>query len=44
MSAYLRREDGKRTLSESFASEEIAMAIEGKVASYLLDRSREASW
>ena len=41
---YLRRADGKLALSESFASEETAMAIEGKVASYLLRRSGEASW
>jgi len=41
---YLRREDGKLALAESFASEETAMAIEGKVASYLLRRSGEASW
>ena len=41
---YLRRDDGKLALSESFASEETAMAIEGKVVSYLLRRSGEASW
>ena len=41
---YLRRDDGKLALSETFASEETAMAIEGKVASYLRRRSGEASW
>jgi glycerol-3-phosphate O-acyltransferase len=41
---YLRRLEGKLGLAESFADEDAAQAIEGKVASYLLRRSGESGW
>jgi glycerol-3-phosphate O-acyltransferase len=41
---YLKRQEGKLALAESFASEEAASTIEAKVASYLLRRSGEGSW
>ena len=41
---YLRRDGGKIALAESFASEEAATAIEGKIASYLLRRTAKANW
>jgi glycerol-3-phosphate O-acyltransferase len=41
---YLKRQDGKLALAESFASEETAPTVEARVASYLLRRSGEGSW
>lgn len=41
---YLTRQDGKLALAESFASEEGAAAIEGRVAGYLLRRAGEGSF
>jgi glycerol-3-phosphate O-acyltransferase len=41
---YLRREEGKLALSESFAGEEAAGTIEARVAGYLLRRAGEGSW
>lgn len=41
---YLRRVEGKLALAESFAAEDAAATIEGKVAGYLLRRSADASW
>jgi glycerol-3-phosphate O-acyltransferase len=41
---YLKRQEGKLALAESFASEEAAETIEARVASYLVRRSGEASW
>ena len=41
---YLRRDEGKLALAESFASEEGAATIEARVAGYLLRRSGEAAY
>lgn len=41
---YLRRDEGKLALAESFASEEGAATIEARVAGYLLRRSGDAAY
>jgi glycerol-3-phosphate O-acyltransferase len=41
---YLTRQDGKLALSESFASEEGAATIEGRVSGYLLRRAGEGTF
>jgi glycerol-3-phosphate O-acyltransferase len=41
---YLRRSDGKLALSEAFAGEGAAQAIEASVAGYLLRRAGDGRW
>ncbi|EYF05958.1 1-acyl-sn-glycerol-3-phosphate acyltransferase [Chondromyces apiculatus] len=41
---YLRREEGKLVLAESFASEEAVQTIEGRIAGYLQRRSGDLGW
>jgi glycerol-3-phosphate O-acyltransferase len=41
---YIARSSGKLALAESFASDESALAIEAKIAGYLLRRSGESSF